>query len=374
MLRFHSLTWLIWLVAGVVAVTSNPLLNLLVMAQAMLVALACHTDSPVGRSFRLFVWLGLLLVAIRTLLSAVPVGGYSYGATPLFTIPEFQLPIWLGGIQLGGVATLEMIVGGLANGLRLWALILVFGAFNAVADQYGLLRRTPRVLFHAGLVVTVALTFVPHLIIQLEAIRDAQRVRGHRFRSWRDGLPLLVPLLAGGLERSLQLAAAMDSRGYGRTTVSRHGASWSQLLIILGLTMLGIGLYVGFTGDGRGFLAGALGLLIAIGALRQLSSGAPRSRYLRERWYDRDTLVMLASLFVIGGISLLRFTDDGGLVWTALPRLTLPPFEPLAGVLVTLLGTPALISLFNLESRNAVEHSLCHARPRLGKNSDGYHT
>lgn len=341
------------------------------IAQAVLVALACHTDSPVGRSFRLFVWLGLLLMIARTLLNAVPVGGYSYGATPLFTIPEFQLPIWLGGIHLGGVTTLEMVVGGLANGLRLWALILVFGAFNAVADQYGLLRRTPRVLFQAGLVITIALTFVPQLIVQFEAIKDAQRVRGHHFRSWRDGLPLLIPLLAGGLERSIQLAEAMDSRGYGRTTMPRHGTIWGQLLMILGLTVLSIGLYFGFTGDGRGFLAVGCGLLITFGAVRYLSYGISQTRYVRERWRDRDTLVTLASLIAIGGISLLRLTAGSGLAWTTLPRLTLPPFEPLAGVLVILLGTPGLIHLFDRESENSSERGLSHASARLERNSGG---
>ncbi len=92
--RFHSLVWLVWLVAAVLAVSSNPLLNLLVLVQAVLVALLCRSDSPVGRALGLFGWLAVVLILVRTLLSAVPIGGVTYGATPLFTVPRLQLPIW----------------------------------------------------------------------------------------------------------------------------------------------------------------------------------------------------------------------------------------------------------------------------------------
>ncbi|HEX6288502.1 MAG TPA: energy-coupling factor transporter transmembrane component T [Herpetosiphonaceae bacterium] len=343
--ELHSLVWLLWLIAGVVAISTNPLLNLLIMAQAVLIAQSCHTESPVGRAFGLFLRLGLALVVVRTLLSMIPVGGFSYGATPLATLPEIELPLWLGGLRLGGTATLEMLLGGLVSGIRLWALILVFGAFNAVADHYGLLRRTPRFLFHAGLMTTIALTFVPQVILQLQAIRDAQRVRGHRFRTWRDGLPLLVPLLSGGLERSIQLAEAMDSRGYGRVTARRPGVAWVQGAIVVGVTILALGLYIGFTGSWQGWIAAAIGGLLALGALRWIGGGTRRTRYLRERWHRRDTLVALASLAVIVGMTTLRLLDRGDLIYTTLPRARMPSFDPTTGALLLLLSTPALIYL-----------------------------
>jgi energy-coupling factor transport system permease protein len=347
--RFHSLVWLVWLVAAVLAVSSNPLLNMLVLAQAVVVALSCHTESSVGHALGLFARLAVLLVVVRTVLSAVPVGGITYGATPLFTTPTLQLPLWLGGLNLGGVATLEMIAGGFVQGLKLATLVLIFGAFNAVADHYGLLRRTPRALFHVGLAVTIGLTFAPHVVLQLGAIRDAQRVRGHRFRAWRDALPLIVPLLAGGLERSIQLAEAMDSRGYGRTVGPRHSSLPAQLLAIAGITVLSVGLYFGFTGDGRGFGASVLGMLITVAALHALGGGAPRTRYVRERWHRRDTLVVLACSLVIVGMSVLRLSSANGLTYTTLPRITLPPFAPAAGGLILLLGAPAWLALFATE-------------------------
>ncbi|HEY0739019.1 MAG TPA: energy-coupling factor transporter transmembrane component T [Herpetosiphonaceae bacterium] len=359
--RFHSLVWLLWLVAGVVAISTNPLLNLIIMAQAVLVATTCHTESPVGHAFGLFLRLGLLFVLTRTILSIIPVGGFAYGATPLITLPEFELPIWLGGLHLGGPSTLEMLIFGLVSGLRLWALILVFGAFNAVADHYGLLRRLPRMLFHAGLITTIALTFVPQVISHLQTIRDAQRVRGHRFRTWRDGLPLIVPLLSGGLERSIQLAEAMDSRGYGHTTSQQRSTLLAQGVIIVGLTILALGLYFGLTGSWQGWLAAGAGGVLAIEMLRRMAGSSRRTRYLRDRWRRRDTLVAATCLLLITGMTALRLADRGGLLYTTLPRVTLPPFEPLVGVLLLLLSTPALIDLLNVEEPDERQHRVQHS-------------
>ena len=356
---FHSAVWLLWLVAGVASISYNPLLNTLIMVQAVLVAVTCHTDSPIGHAFGLFLRLGLVLVVMRTVLGGIPVGGIAYGGTELFTLPQLTLPIWLGGLNLGGQVTLEMVLGGFVGGLRLWALILVFGAFNAVADHYGLLRRTPRMLFHAGLATTIALTFVPQVILQLQAIRDAQRVRGHRFRSWRDGLPLIVPLLAGGLERSIQLAEAMDSRGYGRT-VRRRNSSGLEALLIGGLTVLALGLYVSLTVDRLGWLAVIGGGALAVAALHWISAGTARSSYMRERWHRRDTLVALASLLLLCGIVSFRWLRMGGLLYTTLPRVTLPVFDPAVGTLLLLLSVPALIQLSGREEthgRHSVQRS-----------------
>jgi len=372
-LRFNSVVWLVWLVAAALAVSSNPLLNLLVLAQVVLVALACHTDKPVSRAFGLFAWLAVVLVAVRTLLSAIPVGGITYGETPLFTLPTLQLPIWVGGLNVGGVATLEMIASGFVQGLKFATLVLVFAAFNAVADHYALLRRTPRALFHAGLVVNIALTFVPHMVLQLQAIRDAQRVRGHRFRTMRDALPLIVPLLAGGLERSLQLAEAMDSRGYGRTTSPRRTPIWAQLLGVGALTLLGVGLYFLFIGDGRGVITSGAGAAVTALALRMMGRAAPRTRYRRERWHRRDTLVVVACGVLIIGVVALRATGSGGLIYTTLPRFTLPPFEPIAGMLLLLLGTPALITLLPTKEPHERLHHRTVARRTKRRTAERAH-
>ena len=225
--RFHPMVWPIWLLAGTLAVSSNPLHNLLLLLGAALVTLVCQNDSPVGRAFGFFVRIGLVVIGLRLVLSLVAVGGFTYGTTPLGRLPVVALPWWLGGLALGGPFTLEMLASGIVGGVQLLTLLALFGAFNAVADHYGLLRRAPSFLGGIGLVLTIGLAFVPQTLGQLGAIRESQRVRGHRFRTWRDALPLLVPLISGGMERSLQLAEAMDSRGYG----ARRPGSGRTLLL-----------------------------------------------------------------------------------------------------------------------------------------------
>ncbi len=345
-IRFHPLVWPAWLAAAGFSVGSNPLHNLLLLPAATLVALVCHTESPVGRAFGLFVRIGLIIILIRVALSAIAVGGLHFGETPLGRLPELQLPWWLGGLALGGPFTLEMVLSGLVGGIRLMTILAIFGAFNAVADHYGLLRRTPRCLGGAGLAVTIALAFVPQTITQLVTIREAQRVRGHRFHGWRDTLPLLVPLVSGGLERSLQLAEAMDSRGYGaRARVGDRGPLWEQITTIMGLALLAIGLFsLFYRPDPRLGLLEIAGAAIPLAvAARSLGRATRRSRYLRERWHSRDLVVVASSLLLMAASIYLRRITPDAFVYSPFPRATLPTFQPWSSGLVLLVMVPAAI-------------------------------
>lgn len=346
--RFHPLVWPIWLPAGVLLVGSNPLHNLLVLLGAAFVAVVCRRDSPVGRAFGLFVRIGLVLIAVRVLLSTVAVGGLAFGATPLGRLPEAQLPWWLGGLALGGPFTLEMVVNGLTGGVQLLAALALFGAFNAVADHYGLLRRTPSFLGGAGLVVTIALAFVPQTLAQLAAVREAQRVRGHRFRGWRDALPLLVPVIAGGLERSLQLAEAMDSRGYGaRTKPSARRSLIERVCACAGLTLLAIGLFALFyRSDPRAGLAAIGGAVLLLGLVAgSLGRATQRSRYLRERWRQRDRIVVVTEIMLVAAGFYSRKLIPAAFVYTPFPRAQLPAFHLLSIGLMALLIVPAVLTI-----------------------------
>jgi hypothetical protein len=77
------------------------------------------------------------------------------------------------------------------------------------------LRATPAFLFHAGVIISIAVTFVPQMVLGAKEIRQAQRIRGHRFRGIRDLLPLILPLLARA-QRAIQLAETMEARLWKR--------------------------------------------------------------------------------------------------------------------------------------------------------------
>ena len=68
--------------------------------------------------------------------------------------------------------------------------------------------------------VTIALRFIPTLLVELEAIMRAQRARGADFshggllRRARALVPVLIPLFIVSFRRADELALAMEARCY----------------------------------------------------------------------------------------------------------------------------------------------------------------
>jgi energy-coupling factor transport system permease protein len=344
----NTFTWLVWLAAALVVVglTNNPLYLLLVLLVTTLVFAACHEATPLARAYRLFFLAGLVLWLGYVLFSVVTVGG-GRGQTALLALPSYTLPALLGGVTLGGAVTAEDLAWGAVRGLRIWTLLVIFGAFNALINHYRLLRLAPRSLFHVGLVVTIALTFVPQVIRALSEIRDAQRLRGHRFRGPRTYLPLVAPLLAGSLEKSIQLAEALDARGYGRTSASDAVRGLAQVWVIVGILLLGAGLfswlyYGAATALPALLLIGSGGVLLTL-AFRAFGRLVSRTIYRRERWRRRDSVVVVTVCGCVLGLVALRMTDVA-LNYNPYPVISAPPFNPLTGALLLLLGIPALLN------------------------------
>lgn len=340
----HTLTWLIWLAAALVVVglTTNPLYLVLVLLVVALVFAACHDDRPLARSFRLFFVAGCLIWLGYIVFSVITVGG-GRGNTVLLRLPALTLPPLLGGVTLGGPITAEDMVWGAVRGLRIWALIAIFGAFNALVDHYRLLRMTPRALFHAGLAVTIAITFVPHAVQSLADIREAQRLRGHRFHGVRSYLALVAPLLASSLEQSIQLAEALDARGYGRTRMADVALGRQQIGVLAGLLLFGAGLFGWlYYGSAVAIAMATAGAALLLRAAWMLGRMVTRTTYRRERWRQRDMLVCGAALGCAAAWIGLRLASMGGLTYNPYAGLGLPPFALLAGAAVLLLAVPAL--------------------------------
>ena len=56
---------------------------------------------------------------------------------------------------------------------------------------------------------------LPQIVTSVKRIRMAQRLRGQSTKGFTSWKRVAIPLLEESLARSLDLAAAMDSRGYG---------------------------------------------------------------------------------------------------------------------------------------------------------------
>jgi energy-coupling factor transport system permease protein len=229
-------------------------------------------------------------------------------------------------------------------------MLVVFAAFNAVVDHYQLLRSTPAFLFQAGVVVSVAITFVPQMVLSAKQIREAQRIRGHRFRGLRDLLPLVLPLLASGLERAIQLAEAMEARGFASAVVpvSSRQATLSQARTLAALLGLLAGLFIMAYFPDRSLLGW---ILVAMGGAGLLATfwfqgrQVQRSRYRRVTWTARDVAVVAASLLVVTVVLAARLVAPETLVYTPYPPSPLlPAFNPLVGAALLLLALPAALS------------------------------
>ncbi|ABX06447.1 MAG TPA: hypothetical protein DEF47_01540 [Herpetosiphon sp.] len=343
----HSLAWVAWLVAALACIgqTDQPLYLILIGAVTLLVWQSCALDSPFQAVVRVMLQLGAVLFGFNLLFSVIT-ASVLRGQTVLFELPSWRLPQLLGGIQLGGIITAEQLASGAVRGLRLWTLLLVVGTFNACVNHYRLLRRTPQGFFQLGLVLTIGLAFVPQTLLRLRAIRDAQRLRGHRFRSWRDALPLFVPLLSGGLEQSLTLAEAMEARGFGRAQRGQIAAYWTWLGLA-GVLLVCAGIWMLFFYARASLGAMVAWVLLALGLIAMLSYWwqanrlIVRTSYRRERWTFRATVITLLALAAPLGFWLAQ-RSGSAMVYRIYPKLAWPPFEPLLTLAILALLAPLL--------------------------------
>ncbi len=154
-----------------------------------------------------------------------------------------QLPV-LGHTDV----TLEATVYGLILGLRALALILCATLYTAAVDPDEVLRLFRRVSFHSALTATLATRLVPVLARDSRRLADAQRCRPGRPPSRAQ---LVRVATAGLFDRALDVAAALEVRGYGaarrppRVTRpwSRHdlafGVSAASLVVLAVLARAG---------------------------------------------------------------------------------------------------------------------------------------
>ena len=201
--------WALLLITAVV-LADSAWIALGAIGVATVLVIARSDGSPWGRSYWIALRIGALILIIRAVvgvLIGVPIPG-----TTLFTVPIVDLPSWMPGIRLGGAVTLERLSSSLHEGLIIATVIALFGAATSLTSPHKVLRTLPFFIYEIGITLVIATSLFPQLAQSARRIRLAQQLRGHEKVSWRG---LALPLLEESLSRSLQLAAAMDSRGFG---------------------------------------------------------------------------------------------------------------------------------------------------------------
>lgn len=204
--------WAVWVatVMVVALATTNPLhLVIILLGVALVAALAPRTATGAA-ALKAVAGIGLGLFVLGVAIATINGG---YGEHELFRMPGPSIPSWMGGLQLGGPVTAEALVAATLRGLAILCVLMAFATFNSAVSAHRILRLGPAALFHAGLVITVGLTLLPASVEDLRRVRELRALRG--MPGGVRALPaLIVPVVVGGLERSLRLAEAMEARGF----------------------------------------------------------------------------------------------------------------------------------------------------------------
>ncbi len=277
--RLNPLCKMAWVVSVfVLALTlDDPFFLVLLFLSTLPVVAAARSWREWASFMKLAAFLCVAIVVINLLVSY---HGDHVLATAPFSVPIMGTP----------TITLEAIVFGLAMGLRLLAVISALSIFTLTVhpDDMMLIMIKLRLPYKSVLVTSLASRFMPTLLNDMQRISDVQRSRGVELD--RSGLvqkvkarmTVLIPLLSNSLDRSVQVAEAMEARAFGgdaRRTFYRNIAmsrfDWMALLLaftpcVIGLVMLvrGVGQYSYYpTLDAVAMTAvewGALALLAAL--------------------------------------------------------------------------------------------------------------
>ena len=213
--KIHPISW--WLWSFFIAITlvriNNAKISLIAILLIAIIVKKFRSEGPWAGSFNFALKLALAVIIFRILTGiviGVPVPG-----TTLFSLPTVPLPHWMAGIRIGGPVTWERLNSTIIESANIATIIALFGAATALTNPKALIKSFPPIFYELGMILVIASSLTPQLVSNLKRIRIAQKMRGistNRFKSWRQ---IAMPLLEDSLARALDLAAAMDARGYG---------------------------------------------------------------------------------------------------------------------------------------------------------------
>ena len=214
------------------------------------------------------VFVGLLLLTLstglkpKTVLGAIkpiaPVVVILFVFSSLFYKPatarqDFAHTVFANLVQTDFI-TLTISAGGLLFGLGivikllLVMIVSIYLISTTPTEQLLAGLQAIKVPNAIGLMMSMAVRFIPTMSSEVATIKDAQRARGagssrqagQRRQPVQGTLPLFVPMIVTSMRRADTMAMSMVSRGYGftkeRTIMARlHVGFWDYLAVGLGV-------------------------------------------------------------------------------------------------------------------------------------------
>jgi energy-coupling factor transport system permease protein len=178
---------------------SNPL----VLAAVGLAAALAGVLAGAARAVRAAVWLSLAIALPIVVVNALVV---DRGETVLARLGEWPL---LGQVNV----TAEAVADGAVFGLRAVVAMIAFAVYSACVDPDRVLRALRPVARRSALTASLVSRLVPVAAADASRLRDAGRLRGPAAAPLGRAA-LLRRLLAGSLDRSVDVAATLELRGY----------------------------------------------------------------------------------------------------------------------------------------------------------------
>jgi energy-coupling factor transport system permease protein len=180
------------------------------LAACVVAGIAAGVGGELARAARLTVPLALLIVIVNPLV-------YREGETLLIRGGEvlgYRIEVTLEALAYGGVA-----------GLRLFVLATALALFSACVDPDDLLRLVRRVSYRSALTASLATRLAPVLARDALRMGDAARCRPQPPAR----AAVARATLAGALDRAVDVAAALELRGYASAgRPPRYARAWSR--------------------------------------------------------------------------------------------------------------------------------------------------
>jgi len=292
--RLNPLCKLLW-VGGILVlalILDHPLFLLLLFISTLAPVAAAGVIKEWASFIKLALYLCIAIIVINALLNY-------HGAHVLYQAP-FRLPVL--GIP---TITLEAVVFGLAMCLRLLAIISAFAVITLTVhpDDVMLAMIKLKLPYKSVLVTSLSTRFMPTLIDDAERITDVQRSRGLElnrgglFKRIKNRIHIVMPLLSNSLDRTVQVAEAMESRAFGsggkRTYYRDIKLDTMDIVsLVLALSPLAFGIFVSLSGYATYQYYPSLGALnlgieawSAMAVLTLLSASLVPLAYIKRRFY-----------------------------------------------------------------------------------------
>ncbi len=187
-------------IVAVAFLYSSPIVLLAAGMGACIAGVVAGASAAVRFALGMGLTLALLIVAVNALV-------VDRGETVLARLGEWPL---LGRVDV----TAEAIAAGATIGLRAAVAMVAFAVYSACVDPDRVLRALRPVAGRSALTATLISRLVPVAAADASRLRDAGRLRGPAAAPLGRAA-LARRLLAGSLDRAVDVAATLELRGYG---------------------------------------------------------------------------------------------------------------------------------------------------------------